>query len=81
MDSPLKKLRESTGLSAYAFSKEAGIASQYYWILEQGKTNMQMKTTVKIARVLADKLKRSPSDVLAELTQINEAEKQPVTAA
>ncbi len=75
MSSSLKRLREATGLSAYAFAVEVGIAGQYYYRLELGKHDMQTKTAVKVARVLAKHLKRTPASVLADLTQINEKEK------
>jgi transcriptional regulator with XRE-family HTH domain len=74
MVTPLRELRESTGLSAYAFAKEVGITPQYYHNLEQGHTDMRGSTLVKLARGLAGRLKRKPSDVLAELTKADEKE-------
>lgn len=70
--SPLKRLRKQTGLSAYAFSKRLGMASQNYYVLERGEAGRHEDTLVKLARALAELLERSPTDVLAELTEVEE---------
>jgi transcriptional regulator with XRE-family HTH domain len=81
METPYKRLREEAGLSQGELSALLGMATQQYQLYESGKRNGQMKTTVRIARALAGKLGRSPSDVLAELTQVDSKSEQPVTAA
>lgn len=71
MDSPLRSLREKAGLSAVSMAIELKTSTQHLYALEAG-TNMQMKTAVKISRVLAKHLKVKPSRVLAELTAVDE---------
>jgi transcriptional regulator with XRE-family HTH domain len=82
MDTPFKRLREEAGLTQGEISAELGMATQYFQQIESGKRNPRTDTTVRIARVLAEKLGRTPGDVLAELAQVDSKENAAaVTAA
>jgi transcriptional regulator with XRE-family HTH domain len=81
MDTAYKKLREKANLTQGELANALGMATQYWQQIEAGKRNPRTDTTKKIAQILAKKLKRKPSSVLAELTQIDEEQRQPVGAA
>jgi DNA-binding XRE family transcriptional regulator len=82
METPLRHLREKSGLTAVELAIELRTSTQHVYALEAGSRNMQTKTAVKLARILAKRLKVKPSKVLAELTQVDSKENAAaVTAA
>jgi transcriptional regulator with XRE-family HTH domain len=72
METPYKRLREEAGLTQGELSALLGMATQQYQLYESGRRQGQTKTTVRIARALAEKLNRPAGEVLAELTQVDE---------
>lgn len=70
---PLKRLREQTGLSPYAFSLKAGLGDSHYRQLEAGKSNPTSETLRALVAALASELKRKPAEIAAELLELEPA--------
>lgn len=63
----LKTLREATGLSAYEFARQAGLANSHLSALEAGRHQPSASTLHRIAKVLAQLLEREPGAVLEDI--------------
>ena len=70
---PLKRLREQTGLSAYAFAVRVGIADQYYRALEAGDHEPGQEKFKAIIQGLAELLNRDAGEVAKELLGLEAA--------
>lgn len=73
----LKKLRERTGLTAYAFGLELaqrGITTpNHYYVLERGEAQGRVETVVGIARALAQHTPgATPLSVLGILLEVSD---------
>ena len=72
MHKALAGLRKQAGLSGYRLAQRAGLTPHGYYQIEAGRSKPTYDSLMKLARALADALGRKPSDVLAELTEIND---------
>lgn len=68
----LKNLRERTKMTAYAFSKKYGFERNHYYMLERGDRGPNEQTLIRLSQALGEELGMKPSDVMGELTGVNE---------
>lgn len=69
----LRRLREQTGLSAYAFAANIGISDVYYRSLEAGRSQPGAEKLRAIVEGLARTLERDPGEIAAELLELEPA--------
>ncbi len=77
----LRELRKQADISGYALAKEVGMTSTGYYRLEHGVGKPTYHNLILLAKALAERLNREPSDVLAELTGVNKQEESRVVSA